>query len=122
MKLVLKAKNASSFDRQVTALRATLFLKKNETGFVYETNGGSYTAVSGGLLIFSGKRQSFGKSKFMRIKRISRTLRKDKLVIELGDKQFDLEVEQEETSAPNKPFWATCSDKNYAALTKLLAR
>ena len=121
MKLKIKVRDAYNFDRMCDSVGRILFTSKPH-GKSYTTDNGAYEVLSDGIIIFDGKRGSFGKSKYLKITRKQRRFRKDQVLITLGGKSFEIDILVLETSAEYKPFWATCSDKEYAQLKTLKAR
>ncbi len=126
MRIVLKAKDPHDFRRAVANVQKTLVGEQNGETWVYKTDKGTYTFYTGGLVSegfaqFEGKRRSFGRSMYFKVRRVKKIFGKDKLRMLIGKKEFDMRVTHFESSAKNKPFWANCSKDEYRALQKLKA-
>lgn len=121
MKIKLTAKDKTDFDEYIKIMRGVLIMNKTPAGYFYETGQGSYTFVGGGIMIYEGSRESFGKSSYIRIKR-NAGFAHDDIIIDFGSRFFKATAELLDTGAPEKPFWATCSKKEYLQLKNLKAR
>ncbi len=126
MKVQMKPKNVAAFSRAVHVIKRIVVGKENGFSWIYETNKGKYIFMKGfednyPYVEFDGKRRSFGTSPYFRVRRVKRFIGDDKIKMLVGNEEFEMEIIKVESSAPNKPFWATCSKSDYRALQKLKA-
>jgi len=125
MKVILRPKRSIDFTRAVLEVKKTLVGEDNGFAWVYKTDKGTYSFYKGignfAFVEFEGKRRSFGMSPYFKISRVKKIFGDDRITMLVGREIFDMEITALESSAPDKPFWANCSKKDYRALQKLKA-
>lgn len=125
MKIVLKPKNSAAFTAALKAVKPAIGGEENGMAWIYKTGKGEYRFYKGpenfAFVEFEGKRRSFGMTSYFKVKRIKRRFGEDKIMMSVGDKQFEMTVAGYESSAPSKPFWVNCTKEEYRALQKLKA-